>query len=60
MPVQEPLVTAKSQRRRKAPTLREHDWEPLKTRIVDLHVKMNMSLPDVRALMQKEQGFDAT
>ncbi|XWX00380.1 hypothetical protein V2A60_008400 [Cordyceps javanica] len=60
MPVKEPAVTAKAQRRRKAPTLREHDWEPLKTRIVDLHIKENMSLPDVRALMQKERGFEAT
>ncbi|EGX89621.1 C6 finger domain protein, putative [Cordyceps militaris CM01] len=60
MPTKEPVVAAKTQRRRKAPTLREHDWEPLKTRIVELHVKRNMSLPDVRALMQRERGFEAT
>ncbi|OAA56370.1 Transcription factor [Cordyceps fumosorosea ARSEF 2679] len=60
MPVREPAVDAKSQQRRKAPTLRGHDWEPLKTRIVELYVRQNMSLPDVRALMQKERGFEAT
>ncbi|KAJ6779294.1 hypothetical protein PWT90_07909 [Aphanocladium album] len=53
-------VAAKTQRRRKAPTLREHDWEPLKARIVDLHVKQNLALPEVKTLMQKEYGFEAT
>ncbi|KAJ3497742.1 hypothetical protein NLG97_g1666 [Lecanicillium saksenae] len=60
MPASQQPATAKTQRRRKAPTLREHDWEPLKARIVDLHVKQNLALPEVKILMAKEYGFEAT
>ena len=47
-------------RKRKAPTLRASDWEPVKCRIIELHIARNISLPDVKEHIKKEFGFEAT
>lgn len=47
-------------RKRKAPTLRAIDWEPVKCRIIELHITQNISLPDVQEQVKKEFGFEAT
>lgn len=47
-------------RKRKAPTLRAIDWEPVKCRIIELHITRNISLPDVQEQIKKEFGFEAT
>ncbi|KAF2627190.1 hypothetical protein BU25DRAFT_393898 [Macroventuria anomochaeta] len=46
-------------RRPKAPTLREADWVPHKSRIVHLHITDNKPLKDVRIIMQRDHGFNA-
>lgn len=46
-------------RKRKAATLRAHDWEPYKKRILDLHIVQNLSLPKVRQMIEEEYGFKA-
>ncbi|KAF1838133.1 hypothetical protein BDW02DRAFT_489931 [Decorospora gaudefroyi] len=46
-------------RRKKAPTLRESDWEPYKARIIELHITQKRPLPEVRLLIEKEYGFTA-
>jgi hypothetical protein len=45
-------------RKPKARTLRERDWEPVKSRVLEL-VKTE-TLCDVRAILMRETGFDAT
>jgi len=50
-------------RKRKAPTLRQEDWEPVKARIVELHITQNMPLPEVKQIVEEEFksiGFIAT
>jgi len=50
-------------RKRKAPTLRSDDWEPVKSRIIELHIKQNLPLPDVKQIVEtefKSSGFSAT
>ena len=44
---QPPSSDAAAPRRRKAPTLRDSDWEPMKARIVQLYVHDNLTLPQV-------------
>lgn len=46
-------------RKRKAATLRVDDWEPYRKRILDLHIKQNKPLPEVRQVMEKEYCFKA-
>ncbi|KAJ4990521.1 hypothetical protein SVAN01_03968 [Stagonosporopsis vannaccii] len=46
-------------RKPKAPTLREAEWAPHKERIIRLHVMKNLPLKDVRAIMQRDHGFNA-
>jgi hypothetical protein len=46
-------------RKRKAPTLRASDWEPYKARIVELHIVQNLSIPNVRSIIEEESGFKA-
>lgn len=45
-------------RKRKAPTLKEKDWEPYKIRVLQLHVNQDKPLTEVKALME-ESGFQA-
>ena len=48
-------------RKRKAPTLREVDWEPHKARIIELHITQNSPLPlkEVKDIIARETGFNA-
>ena len=46
-------------RKRKAPTLRDSDWEPYKDRIVQLHITQDRPLPEVKKIMEEETGFTA-
>jgi hypothetical protein len=46
-------------RKRKAVTLRAHDWEPYKKRILDLHIVQKLSLPKVRQIIEEEYSFKA-
>lgn len=46
-------------RKRKAPTLRAHDWEPYKDRILELHLTQGLPLPEVRQIIEGECGFKA-
>ena len=50
---------AGSTRKRKAPTLRDQDWEPYKKRILELHMKPNLTQKDVMDLINQEYGFKA-
>lgn len=45
-------------RKRKAPTLKEKDWEPYKIRVLQLHVNQDKPLTEVKAIME-ESGFQA-
>ena len=50
-------------RKRKAPTLRDDDWEPVKARIIELHVTQNRPLSEVKETLEQEFrsiGFTAT
>ena|SRR5436190_5575544 len=46
-------------RKPKAPTLRADDWEPYKARIIELHIKQNLPLPEVRDTIKQEFNFKA-
>ncbi|KAK3352751.1 hypothetical protein B0T25DRAFT_192108 [Lasiosphaeria hispida] len=54
---QEPLAQA---RKRKAPTLRDSDWEPHKERIIELHITENLPLQQVIGILKREHDFEAT
>lgn len=50
-------------RKRKAPTLRRDDWEPLKARIIELHITQKRPLSEVKKMVEEEFkviGFSAT
>jgi len=50
-------------RKRKAPTLREEDWAPVKRRVIQLHIDENIPLPEVKKQIENEfksSGFTAT
>jgi hypothetical protein len=48
-------------RKRKAPTLREEDWEPVKERVIELHVNQDIPLNKVMDIIEEEfPGFTAT
>lgn len=46
-------------RKRKAQTLRAEDWEPYKSRVIELHIERNLPLPEVKDIMEKEFGLIA-
>jgi hypothetical protein len=46
-------------RKKKAPTLRESDWEPYKDRIIQLHLTEKRPLTEVRTTVEQEFGFTA-
>jgi hypothetical protein len=46
-------------RKRKAPTLRAEAWEPLKSRILDLHITQKLPLPTVKKRIEGEFQFTA-
>lgn len=45
---------------KKSRTLRDKDWEPFKSLIVDRHINRDESLEQVRQHMKTNHGFDAT
>jgi hypothetical protein len=59
----QPMGPPPKSRKRKAPTLREDDWEPVKARVIELHVTQNLPLPEVKKIVEdelKSRGFTAT
>ncbi|KAF3044147.1 hypothetical protein E8E12_010387 [Didymella heteroderae] len=53
------VPTGPSKRKPKATTLRDQDWEPLRARIVELHIIGDLPLKTVKEVLQKEYGFHA-
>ncbi|KAJ2904894.1 hypothetical protein MKZ38_006935 [Zalerion maritima] len=51
---------ASKPRKPKAPTLRMKDWEPIKSRVIQLHKTLNLTLPQVHAQITKEFDIDPT
>jgi hypothetical protein len=52
-----------NRRKRKAPTLRSDDWEPVKARVIDLHITQKQPLPKVKQIIEEEfkiSRFSAT
>ncbi|KAH8592587.1 hypothetical protein B0O99DRAFT_464286, partial [Bisporella sp. PMI_857] len=50
-------------RKRKAPTLRADDWEPVKARVIELYIDRERPLPEVKEVVEQEFnsiGFTAT
>ena len=50
-------------RKRKAPTLRPDNWEPVKARLIELHINQKRPLPEVKQIVEEEFkpiGFTAT
>lgn len=50
-------------RKRKAPTLRREDWEPVKARIIELFGSQSLPLREVKDMIEQEFemiGFTAT
>lgn len=46
-------------RKRKAPTLRESDWQPYKARILELHIEQKRPLREVKEIIELEFDFTA-
>lgn len=53
------VAPVRGARKRKAPTLRADDWEPYKSRIVQLHITQGLSLNKVKGMITEEFGFAA-
>ncbi|CAG1965214.1 unnamed protein product [Fusarium graminearum] len=53
------LMGPSPKRRKKAPTLRANDWEPYRTRILELHDEQKVPLPKVKTMIEEEFGFTA-
>ena len=50
-------------RKRKAPTLRDEDWNPVKARVIELHITQNVPLAEAKRIVEEEFksiGFIAT
>lgn len=47
-------------RKPKSRTLRPKDWEPHKARAIELHINQDKPLEEVKDIIQKETGFEAT
>ncbi|KAF2271084.1 TPR-like protein, partial [Lojkania enalia] len=58
-PTTHPMGPPTRPRKRKAPTLCADAWEPYKARIVELHVTLGLSLPEVKKKIEDEFGFTA-
>lgn len=46
-------------RKKKAPTLRDEDWEPFKDRILELYETHKLPLEKVKTMIEEEFGFTA-
>ena len=53
--VSPPIKTRKS----KAQILRDCDWEPFRDLLVDLHIRQDQTLTEVKAYMEREHAFVA-
>ncbi|KAK3941755.1 hypothetical protein QBC46DRAFT_352996 [Diplogelasinospora grovesii] len=58
-PRPQPSQTTKP-RKPKSRTLREKDWEPVKARIIELHISQDQTLPSVMDQIKQEFDFEAT
>jgi hypothetical protein len=59
----QPMAPPPNRRKRKAPTLRPDDWEPVKARVIDLHIAQKQPLPKVKQIVEEDfklSGFSAT
>lgn len=59
----QPMAPPPNPRKRKAPTLRLDEWEPVKARVIELHITQNLPLPEVKKMVEEEfksSGFTAT
>jgi hypothetical protein len=59
----QPMAPPATSRKRKAPTLRDEDWEPVRARVIELHITQNLPLPEVKMVVEEEFksfGFTAT
>jgi len=59
----QPMAPPPKPRKPKAPTLRLDKWEPVKARIIELHISQNLPLPKVKEIVEEEfksSGFTAT
>lgn len=57
---QVPQIRAHQAQKRKAPTLRDHDWEPYRERIIELHIAQDLPLQTVAEIMGNNHSFEAT
>lgn len=55
-----PCNTSNSDRKRKAPTLRDADWEPMRDLIVRFYVDENQTIPQVKEILERDAQFVAT
>jgi|SRR5579871_3427786 len=59
----QPMAPPPNPRKRKAPTLCVDDWEPVKARVIELHITNKLPLPEVKEIVEEEFksiGFTAT
>jgi hypothetical protein len=59
----QPMAPPPNTRKRKAPTLRVDDWEPVKSRVIELHITQKLPLPEAKKMVEEEFksiGFTAT
>lgn len=59
----QPMAPPPKPRKRKAPTLRRDEWEPVKARVIELHITQSLPLPKVKKIVEEEfksSGFTAT
>jgi hypothetical protein len=59
----QPITPRPNSRKRKAPTLRADDWEPVKARVIELYIDRERPLPEVKEVVEQEFnsiGFTAT
>ncbi|KAK0623770.1 hypothetical protein B0T14DRAFT_602277 [Immersiella caudata] len=57
---QPPPATASSSRKRKAPTLRDTDWEPKRARVTQLYIEENVTIARLREALSEEFHFQPT
>jgi hypothetical protein len=57
----QPMAPPPNPRKRKAPTLRQDGWEPVKARVIELHITKKLPLREVKQAVEAEfAGFAAT
>jgi hypothetical protein len=59
----QPMAPPANSRKRKAQALRDEDWEPVKARVIELHITQDRPLHEVKGIIESEfanLGFSAT